>query len=164
MATRAAKLSPEHVKALNMIDLAFYGSRFFWTHFKSKKERQIVEAWKEYFDHLHQPFPDAELANWSVRGDELFVNLLYSISREVNFDFDRVSLKRGIYSPRAHGDLEYDQLAIRKMLVKVLSGETPLKMNVTSLPGVVPVANDQKIEVQKPLPHASAPAIEDKKS
>jgi uncharacterized protein DUF6680 len=162
MATRAAKVSTEHVQALNMIDLAFYGRRFFWTHLKSKKERQIVEAWKEYLDHLAQIVPDAEMMNWSARGDELFVNLLYAISRDVNFDFDRVSLKRGIYSPRAHGDLESDQHVIRKALVKLLSGQTPLKMDVVSLPGQ-PVTSDQKSEAQKSLPHTSASAIEDKK-
>src|SRR4051794_1224041 len=98
------RISAEHVKALNMIDFAFYGSRFLFANRRSKKERQVVDAWKEYFDHRKS------------RSDELFVNLLYAISRERNFDFDRVLLKRGIYSPRAHGESETEHLAIRKIL------------------------------------------------
>ena len=140
MATRAARVAGEHVQALNMIDLAFYGRRAFSINYKTKRERQVVDAWKEYFDHLHQNFPDTELQTWRSRGDELFVNLLFAISRDVNFDFDRVSLKRGIYSPRAHGELELDQLAIRKLMLSVLSGTQPLKMAVISLPGPPEVA------------------------
>src|SRR6266571_9470615 len=134
MATRAARVSADHVKALNMIDLAFYGRRFFSMNYKTKREKQIADSWKEYFDHLHQSFPDAELSNWTSRGEELFINLLFAISRDVSFDFDRVSLKRGIYSPRAHGEFEFELLAIRKLLLRVLSGETSLNMAITSLP------------------------------
>jgi hypothetical protein len=39
MATRAARLSAEHVQALNMIDLVFYGSCFFDIHRRSKTEQ-----------------------------------------------------------------------------------------------------------------------------
>ena len=45
MATRALRLSAEHVTALNMIDVAFYGR---------KPDRQsVVRAWHEYFENLH---------------------------------------------------------------------------------------------------------------
>jgi hypothetical protein len=38
MATRASTLAPEHVQALNMIDIEFYG--------RNKRSRDVVEAWK----------------------------------------------------------------------------------------------------------------------
>ena len=44
MATRARRLSPEHVQALNMIDLEFYP--------KTPSDRAVIAAWKEYRGHL----------------------------------------------------------------------------------------------------------------
>src|SRR5579862_9610949 len=43
MATRApmAKVSAEHVRSLNMIDIEFYD------------DSNVTEAWKEYLDHLN---------------------------------------------------------------------------------------------------------------
>ena len=46
MATRAARVSTEHVQALNMIDIIFY---------KDKAEKPVREAWKKYLDHLNTP-------------------------------------------------------------------------------------------------------------
>ena len=34
----------------------------------------------------------------------------------------------------AHGDLETEQNLVRKLVIKVLSGDRPLKMEVTGLP------------------------------
>jgi hypothetical protein len=44
MATRAARAAPEHVQALNAIDLAFRSDK--------PKEKAIREAWGLYLDHL----------------------------------------------------------------------------------------------------------------
>lgn len=45
-----------------------------------------------------------------------------------------IQLQNAIYSPVAHGDLENNQIKIRKGLASVFSGETPLKMEVTNIP------------------------------
>lgn len=42
MATRAYSVSPQHVEALNRIDLEFLN--------KNKKERNVVYSWKRYLD------------------------------------------------------------------------------------------------------------------
>jgi uncharacterized protein DUF6680 len=44
MATRAARLTPDHVQALNLIDVEFYSKR--------KKYKRVLDAWKAYHDHL----------------------------------------------------------------------------------------------------------------
>ena len=44
MTTRAATLSPNHVQALNMIDLEFSDS--------NAAEAAVKQVWKEYFDHI----------------------------------------------------------------------------------------------------------------
>lgn len=134
MATRAARVSAEHVQALNMIDLVFYGSPFFGFKRRSKTEQVVLDSWKEYLDHLNTKVDERDLSVWSSKSDELFVNLLYSISQDVHFQFDRVQLKKGVYSPIAHGDLEFEQAATRKLWLKVLSGQSPLKMEITNIP------------------------------
>ena len=134
MATRASRLSTDHVQALNMIDLVFYGTHFFGIHRRSKGETSVVEAWHEYHDHLGNKFDDSTFAIWNTKGEELFVNLLFAIATDVHFKFDRVQLKKGSYAPIAHGDLEHEQTLIRKSVLKLLSGQSTLKMDVASFP------------------------------
>jgi hypothetical protein len=46
MATRtiAARVSPEHVRALNMIDLTFYGGRIWLISLRTKAEKLVLRA------------------------------------------------------------------------------------------------------------------------
>ena len=155
MATRAARLSPEHVQALNMIDLAFYGSRFLGNNRRSKREQAVLDSWREYLDHLTTKFEENGLQNWSSRGQELFVNLLHTIALDVDFAFDRVQLKKGVYSPVAHSRLEEEQERVRQLAMSVLSGESALKMDVTSL-AVNPEALAEQLKLQQAIRAALA--------
>lgn len=134
MATRAARLSPEHVRALNMIDLVFYGEKTLGILRRSAKEQNILDAWKEYHDHLNTRAEEGQLSLWAARGDEIFTNILFSIAQDIGYTFDRVQLKRGAYSPIAHGELEAQQEQIRKAALSLLTGEHALKMNVVGFP------------------------------
>lgn len=134
MATRAARVAPEHVRALNMIDLVFYGERIFGVQRRSTKELRILDSWKEYLDHLNNRGDDEQLMQWAAKGDELFTNLLYAISDDIGFKFDRVQLKRGAYSPIAHGELEAEQSELRRASLSLVTGKHALKMNVVGFP------------------------------
>lgn len=135
MATRAARLSGDHVQALNMIDLAFYGQSVFGVKRRKKSEQAVLDAWKEYLDLLGTDQSEVGGAGpWSAQRDELFVNLLYAIAKDVDYSFDRVQIKKGAYSPIGHGELEAEQAAIRRSMINALSGETTLKMEIVSLP------------------------------
>lgn len=131
MATRRARLSPEHVQALNMIDLAFYGRRQLGIHRPVKSEIAVTDAWHEYLDHLSTKTDDA---TWSTRGDELFTNILSAMAVDVGYTFDRVQLKKGAYSPLAHGELEQQQEVMRRLMIDLLGGDRSLKMQVTDFP------------------------------
>jgi hypothetical protein len=131
MATRASRLSPDHVQALNMIDLAFYGRRDFGRHRPTKTEIAVTDAWHEYLDHLSTKSEDG---TWAARSDELFTNLLSAMAEDVDYSFDRVQLKKGAYSPIAHGEQEQRVQAIRQLASEVLSGNRPIKMAVTDFP------------------------------
>jgi hypothetical protein len=134
MATRAARLSAEHVQALNMIDLVFFGRRVFGITRRSKAEQRVLDAWKEYHDQLSNRAPDEPLQSWATKNDELFTNLLFQIALDTGYTFDRVQLKKGAYSPVAHGDLEQEQTQLRRGILKIIDGNAPLKMEVTGFP------------------------------
>ena len=110
MATRSARVSPEHVRALNMIDLAFYGRRVGKKAYRTRLEHGVLKAWSRYRDHLNagpgKSAPPEVLRNWIYVADDLFAGLLHAMSIEVGLKFDRVLLRRGAYAPLAHGDLD----------------------------------------------------------
>jgi hypothetical protein len=136
MATRAARLSPEHVQALNMIDIVFYGRTTFGIHRRSKREKAVIDAWKEYHDNLSEgaDWPEPQQQAHYVKRGELFLNLLYAITQDVGLAFDRVLLKRGAYTPVAHEQLELEQQALRTALLQGLSGESPFSLKVVQMP------------------------------
>jgi hypothetical protein len=132
----AARVSAEHVQALNMIDLTFYGGRLLGMHRRSKSEQDVLDVWKEYHAHLNQPraTDNAALTVWVNRGEELLVNLLQAMAADLKLNFDRVQLRSSGYSPIAHGELEYEQNAVRKLALELLAGNRALKMDVASFP------------------------------
>lgn len=130
MATRGARLSREHVGALNMIDLTFFGRTVFGHSMRTKKEQAVLDAWKEYLDHLSTPEPDDEAAKaafYSSR-EELFINLLADLAKERRFTFDRVHLKKGAYAPKAHGMIEEKQIAMLDGAAEVFGGRRPIRI------------------------------------
>jgi hypothetical protein len=155
MATRAARVSADHVQALNMIDLVFYGRRILGIHRRSKTESAVLDAWHEYLDHLNTKYEKENLSLWAAKGDELFVNLLFALAVDVGFRFDRVQLKKGAYSPIAHGEFEFEQQQLRKLAIDLLSGEQPLRMEVTGFP-----INKEALKSQLDLQAKLAAALE----
>jgi hypothetical protein len=134
MATRATKLAPSHVEALNAVPVEFYG--------KSEPLRAILEAWKIYMDHLNaNATPDQA---WSDRGDDLFVALLRSMATFLGYRFDPVALRREVYFPRGHAQIETDQTAIRQGVASLLRGEKALPMEVRGWPVDTDAAETQK--------------------
>lgn len=116
MTTRAQATSPAHVHALNLIDIEFYG------------KGSVIQKWKEYHDHLGSN----QNAAWGQRREDLFIELLYQMAKSLGYKFDKLQLKRSIYFPVAHSDLEAELGAIRRGLIEVLAGKRPLLMKTTS--------------------------------
>ncbi|MFH5069622.1 DUF6680 family protein [Enterobacter cloacae complex sp. 2024EL-00215] len=136
MSTRAQRLHREHVQALNMIDIEFYGRKIpiLKIRYQTKKEQAVTHAWKSYNSHLNKinDYPDINI--WISKSDDLFTELLYALSQAMSYDFDKVQLQRDCYRPVAHGDLETTQANILKGLEKVFSGEKSLPMFITNAP------------------------------
>lgn len=124
MATRAYNVSWTHVEALNRIDLEFHRSH--------KKEKEVIEAWKEYLDLLSNTSIPAD--QWSMKRVELLVELLHKMARVLDYDFDKTHIKNSSYSPRVHRETEEELQVLRKWLIEVLEGKRTLAMSITNWP------------------------------
>ncbi len=126
MATRFGSLTQEHVQALNMIDIEFYG----------RKHKNVTGAWKTYLDHLGD-YPknnDHAAAVWTEKRAELLAALLMEMGKTLGYSFDVVHVKKGIYYPQALGKLEDQSHLLREGLLHLLYGNSAIKMEVTHLP------------------------------
>jgi hypothetical protein len=125
MATRASRLSADHVQALNGIELAFYHRRkFLWDR---RKEKKVLEAWKAYHDHLNdKSYHPARIPEWTTRQIDLFIDLLHEMAVCLGYDFDKTQIKNSWYSPQAHGTVEEELNLIRSSLAEVLTGKRSL--------------------------------------
>lgn len=134
MSTRAERLSREHVQALNIIDIEFYGKIIFGRHFQNPKEKAITKSWKKYKQHLYDLAKYESTDSWLKEGDKLFTNLLYEMSNFLGYGYDEVQLANDCYRPTAHVNIETTQLEVLTGLADVLKGKNSLPMAVTSFP------------------------------
>ena len=123
MATRGSTISFDHVAALNRIDLEFTG----------KKYKKVIDAWKDYFDLLGQKFDESSFTVWSEKTGDYLTTMLFEMSQALGYDtFDKVTIRRKVYAPSAHVKEQAQNQQIKDLLVKVLSGENALAMDVAS--------------------------------
>lgn len=149
MATRQSRVSIDHVRALNAIDMAFYGRRVLGWVWRGAKAQAVLDSWHDYHAHLsieNRPTTEAEVRDWNGRGDELFTNLLDRLATATNFKFERAQLKTGSYSPDAHLTVELELQAVRRLVIDVLSGKQALPMEIKNAP-----VNQEALEYQKAI-------------
>lgn len=163
MATRQSRVSIDHVRALNSIDLAFYGRRLLGVPLRSRKSQAVLDAWHDYHAHLsvpleQRPKTEAESREWNGRGDELFTNLLERLASATKYKFDRQQLKSGSYSPEAHGTVELEQNLLRRFLVELLAGDRTLPLDVRTIQ-VDPDAVARQHEFQERVINAQADIV-----
>jgi len=113
MATRANRISHEHVQALNLIDLEFY------------EEKPVTAAWAKYLEYLGKDVnknDEKAWNNWNNISNDLFVDLLQKMAKVLKYDYDVDHIKRSVYSPQAHGELIKDQFRYRKAVLELIEG------------------------------------------
>ena len=133
MSTRAERVSREHVQALNLIDIEFYGPMYFGVRYQTKSEKAVTNSWKNYNSHLNDKTFESFEA-WTRHGDDLFTKLLYEMSRALGYDFDEVQLKRDAYKPEAHVNLENAQLTVLDGLAKIVNNTSTLPIRIVENP------------------------------
>jgi hypothetical protein len=129
MATRGTPLSPQHVEALNMIDLEFKAEK--------QEEKKVLEAWKVCHDHFYDvpknyedPSYKAEMVTWTTQTEKNLIDLLHAMAKSLGYDFDEVQLKKGFYTPQGHAEIETEQFLIRKGMVELLLGKRNLPVKI----------------------------------
>lgn len=141
MSTRATPLSPLHVEALNMIDIVFH------------KDKRIVDAWKLLLDNFANYPKDPKDSTYQTRlsastekSNELLTDLLYEMAKSLNYDFDKVHLKRGAYIPKGYADFELEQNFIRRSLVELFLGQKSIPINITEDKGTAQTRGPEKTD------------------
>lgn len=128
MATRGNKISLEHVQALNMIDLFFE---------RKGREKEVIEKWDEYLDHLNLTIKEddadykVKLDNWTNKGDDFLADILQLMGKSLGYDFDKVRIRKGIYVPRGHGDVDLENRVIRRGIAEIVIGRKSLPVCVS---------------------------------
>lgn len=112
-------------------------------------------------DHLGSyPKDDEKLQpGWGERRVNLFTALLLEMGRSLGYEFDEVHIRKGIYAPEAHGQLENENMLIRRGLLRLLYGDVALKINVTSFP-----VSDEAIAEQKAIRDAVQQLLDGKRA
>jgi hypothetical protein len=135
MATRGARLETDHIRALNMIDLVFYGRRRFGRNRRTETEQAVLDAWKIVLDELGEPWNDAVNNDARIRRrNDLFIDLLVAMGADVRYRFDRVQLKNGAYFPTLHGTIAAEQNELRRLAIQLLKGERAFPVRPTDQP------------------------------
>lgn len=156
MSTRAEPLNREHVQALNMIDIEFYGWMIplIHTRYQTKDEQAVTHAWKIYNSHLNKLGSYQSPDTW-IRTQELLSDLLYALSNSLNYDFDKVQLQRDCYRPIAYQQQEDIQKSILTNMNQVLLGDKAISMNIISWPAsnseTPPEETEEKVTTFQPV-------------
>lgn len=125
MATRATPMSQEHIRALNMIDVTFYGN--------NKKSRKVVDAWKFLLDHFGKDTNELSedlITQWSEKNQELLIDLLQKMADCLKYDFDKTAIKNTSYFPKGWGEQEAESILIRKGFAEIIKGKLSLPIEV----------------------------------
>jgi len=110
-----------------MIDLFFE---------RKGKEKEIVEKWDEYLDHLNQAIKDDDkdyqikLEQWTTKGDDILADMLQLMGKSLGYDFDKVRIRKAIYVPRGHGDVDLENRVIRRGIAEIVIGRKSLPVSV----------------------------------
>lgn len=134
MSTRATRLSEEHVKALNMIDIAFRGGL---PAKRTAAETAVINRWAEYRGHLfvdQREMSEFQKQGWVDQANSMFASLLEAMAVERGYVFDKHALGAGGYSPMAHGYTQMQQDSARHLLLDVLSGSRAISMSIKDMP------------------------------
>jgi hypothetical protein len=139
MVTRAQRLSPRHVEALNAVPLEFR---------KTRKNKKILATWKAYIDHLGTDSAK-DLSAWINTGTSLLVELLYEMSQRLGPKIEKLSIEKEAYLPIMFNTIEMESQAVRKQILEVLDGRGTRKIPVAVFEQKFPDIVPPKAEPQK---------------
>jgi len=137
MATRATKIDPNHVQALNRIDLEF-------------KDETVLEYLKQYKKKLNNSpkQPDKNSSNdeiqtyqsdqrsWEKECQDIFINLLESMSKILKYKFKKTDIEDGIYYPDGLARIEQENQMLRWTAINFFTGHNTAKFGIEHFPHI----------------------------
>ncbi len=139
MRTRRSRLMPDHVGALNLVEIEF------------KDETAIITEWRAYFEHLGIDHPkrteeqvkdemtqeekQRRLGKYDERiakdREKLLAKLLHAIATVLDFKIEQLEIFEGGYAPHGWEVIEMQQAAIRSFVVGLYLGTLKVPVAVT---------------------------------
>jgi hypothetical protein len=156
MKTRRTVGSPEHVEALNLVEIDFHGTLGVQAAYK---------ALLEYFtnDIAQRPgeTPDQYRERKATHHATLLTKLLKAMADDLGYQKDSLEILQGGYSPILHGEIETDQTKIRKLLAGLHDGTMVLPTAVVDYRHPTKILEESRV-TQKLLEHAESLEIHSK--
>lgn len=128
MATRGNTLSQTHVEALNSIDIEFFAS--------NKKEKNVIEKWKIYFNDLSKHVDEND-ENFQIKQDtlneeriKLLADLLKAMGECLGYEYDKILLMKGAYTPQGHVNIDLEKSLIRRFFVELFLGKKSFPIHI----------------------------------
>lgn len=114
MRTRRMRLSEDHVSALNLVEIEFYGNA------------EVISAWKNYWALLKKP-PKVESAEFQAHWDEtdrLRTKLIHAMAKSLKFNnIEQLEIFDGGYTPQGWADIDFQNQIARAHMLEILSGK-----------------------------------------
>jgi hypothetical protein len=116
MGARRAPLSPERVRALNMVEIEFHGVKL------------VEAAYRDLFQHLHTS-SQVNREAWQETSRKLSTRLLTEIAKVLGYKLQQLDVLDGGYYPQGFADIETEQQAVRRLLIELLSNKRPISVS-----------------------------------
>ena len=125
--TGSARLSSDHVAALNLIEVEF------------RNDSDVRDAWKEHFKILCQlgqhPNPDA-IVDLMLSMEKSLAKLLQVMSRILGYEIEGLEILEGGYTPQDWATIDNECRYIRKYVIALAEGKVAVPVKVPeSIPG-----------------------------
>ncbi|MGH7783619.1 MAG: DUF6680 family protein, partial [Candidatus Binatia bacterium] len=133
MRTRRMYMVPDHVHALNLVQLEFF------------HDDAVNEAFKGYISNLSEvvPAPGAELDAFMDKRRSKFFDLLFEMSKVMNCEISKEDLEKYGYVPNGWLSEQADSQTFQKMIIELLQGRRP-----------IPITNFNPLASHNPFPPA----------
>lgn len=123
MRTRKERLAYDHVGAINLVELEFYGIA------------QVIKAYSNYIDHLYKEAPQpGKDSQFHKDRDVLFASLLKTMGEHLGYKFDKMDLERLSYSPVGWENDNRLNRNNQLLLNEILSGRRVLPIRESTIP------------------------------